>query len=64
MTSAREAIETASLTGQPVGHILASELNRASYARRIPIGVVGVITPWEFAIYSGHTDHAAGIGNG
>ncbi len=47
MTSAREAIETASLTGQPVGHILSSEQNRASYARRVPLGVVGVITPWN-----------------
>lgn len=47
MTSAREAIEIASLTGQPVGHILASSQTRSSYARRIPLGVVGVITPWN-----------------
>lgn len=47
MTSAREAIETASLTGQPIGHILSSEQKRASYARRVPLGVVGVITPWN-----------------
>lgn len=47
MTSAREAIETAALTGQPVGHILASSHKRASYARRIPLGIVGVITPWN-----------------
>src|SRR5947208_14889595 len=47
MTSAREAIEIAGTTGQPVGHILASALTRASYARRIPLGVVGVITPWN-----------------
>jgi benzaldehyde dehydrogenase (NAD) len=47
MTSAREAIETASLTGQPVGYILASEQVRASYARRVPLGVVAVITPWN-----------------
>ena len=47
MTSAREAIEIAALTGQPVGHILSSALNRASYARRVPLGVVGVITPWN-----------------
>jgi benzaldehyde dehydrogenase (NAD) len=47
MTSAREAIEIAGTTGQPVGHILSSSLNRASYARRVPIGVIGVITPWN-----------------
>ena len=47
MTSAREAIETAGLTGQPVGHILASGLTRKSYARRMPLGVVGVVTPWN-----------------
>lgn len=47
MTSAREAIEIAGLTGQPVGHILSSSLTRASYARRVPLGVVGVITPWN-----------------
>lgn len=47
MTSAREAIEIAGLTGQPTGHILSSSLTRASYARRIPLGVVGVITPWN-----------------
>jgi benzaldehyde dehydrogenase (NAD) len=47
MTTGREAIEIAALTGQPVGHILSSSLTRASYARRIPLGVVGVITPWN-----------------
>lgn len=47
MTSAREAIEIAGLTGQPVGHILSSSQTRASYARRVPLGVVGVITPWN-----------------
>lgn len=47
MTSAREAIEIAALTGQPVGHILSSSLTRASYARRVPLGVVGIITPWN-----------------
>lgn len=47
MTSAREAIEIAGTTGQPVGHILASALARKSYARRVPLGVVAVITPWN-----------------
>jgi benzaldehyde dehydrogenase (NAD) len=47
MTSSREAIEIAGTTGQPVGHILSSSLTRTSYARRVPLGVVGVITPWN-----------------
>ncbi|GLS32661.1 benzaldehyde dehydrogenase (NAD+) [Mesorhizobium albiziae] len=47
MTSAREAIEIAGTTGQPVGYILASAHARKSYARRVPLGVVGVITPWN-----------------
>jgi benzaldehyde dehydrogenase (NAD) len=47
MTSAREAIEIAGLTGQPVGFLLSSGLPRRSIARRVPLGVVGVITPWN-----------------
>ncbi|MNO42194.1 Benzaldehyde dehydrogenase [NAD(+)] [compost metagenome] len=47
LTSAREAIETAGYTGQPIGHILATATSRRSYARRVPLGVVGVITPWN-----------------
>jgi benzaldehyde dehydrogenase (NAD) len=45
--AAREAIEIASYTGQPAGYILASPLDRPSYARRVPVGVVAVITPWN-----------------
>ena len=46
-TTVREAVEAAALAGMPVGQILASTAGRPSYARRIPIGVVGVITPWN-----------------
>jgi benzaldehyde dehydrogenase (NAD) len=45
--AAREAVEIASYTGQPSGFILASANDRPSYARRVPVGVVGVITPWN-----------------
>jgi benzaldehyde dehydrogenase (NAD) len=45
--AAREAVEIASYTGQPSGFILASPNDRPSYARRVPVGVVGVITPWN-----------------
>ncbi|MEZ5643668.1 MAG: benzaldehyde dehydrogenase [Burkholderiaceae bacterium] len=46
-TTVREALEVAGLAGRPVGEILASSSGRTSYARRIPVGVVGVITPWN-----------------
>lgn len=46
-TSAREAVEIAGTTGQPVGYILSSAMPQRSYARRVPLGVVGVITPWN-----------------
>jgi len=46
--SAREITEAAALGSEPVGSILASEVpGRRSFARRMPIGIVGVITPWN-----------------
>jgi benzaldehyde dehydrogenase (NAD) len=46
--TAREILEAASLASQPTGLITASEApGRRSIARRIPVGVVGVITPWN-----------------
>jgi len=46
--TAREILEAASLASQPTGFITASESpGRRSIARRIPVGVVGVITPWN-----------------
>ncbi|CAN5503566.1 benzaldehyde dehydrogenase [soil metagenome] len=36
---------------QPQGHILASpDPDRTSLAQRLPIGVIGVITPWNFPL--------------
>ncbi|MDH6292429.1 benzaldehyde dehydrogenase [Rhodococcus opacus] len=47
MTS-REVLEAAALGSQPAGILAASaEVGRQSVARRIPIGVVGIITPWN-----------------
>ena len=44
----REITEAAALGSQPSGMILASESpGRSSWARRVPIGIVGVITPWN-----------------
>ncbi|WP_129767790.1 aldehyde dehydrogenase family protein [Streptomyces sp. L-9-10] len=46
--TAREILEAAALGSQPQGILAASaEPGRRSVARRIPIGVVGVITPWN-----------------
>jgi benzaldehyde dehydrogenase (NAD) len=49
--SAEEFLEAAALTTQPLGHILPGETGEQSFARRVPIGVVGVITPWNFPLY-------------
>jgi len=44
----REITEAAALGSQPSGMIIASEApGRSSFARRVPVGVVGVITPWN-----------------
>src|SRR5205085_2137973 len=39
--------EAAALATQPKGHLLASTSGRQSIAKRVPLGVVGVITPWN-----------------
>src|SRR5882762_589173 len=45
--TAREILEAAAVASQPTGFITASESpGRRSIARRILVGVVGVITPW------------------
>jgi benzaldehyde dehydrogenase (NAD) len=44
-----ELWEAAALPTQPWGHLLpTSEPGRESIARRLPLGVVGVISPWNF----------------
>src|SRR5207244_13220055 len=39
--------EAAALATQPKAHLLASTSGRQSIAKRVPLGVVGVITPWN-----------------
>ena len=44
-----ELWEAAALPTQPIGQLLpTSEPGRQSIARRVPLGVVGVISPWNF----------------
>jgi benzaldehyde dehydrogenase (NAD) len=44
-----ELWEASALPTQPFGQLLpASEAGRQSIARRVPLGVVGVISPWNF----------------
>lgn len=46
-----ELWEAAALPTQPWGHLLpTSEAGRESIARRVPLGVVGVISPWNFPL--------------
>jgi hypothetical protein len=42
-----ECYEAAAIATQPYGHLLRSEEPRLSFTRRLPVGVVGVITPFN-----------------
>lgn len=43
--AAQECYEAAALASRPAGQVLPSEAPRLSYTRRVPVGVVGVISP-------------------
>lgn len=47
MTSAEECYEAAALASAPYGELLRSSSPRLSIARRLPVGVVGVISPFN-----------------
>jgi benzaldehyde dehydrogenase (NAD) len=52
--AANELYEAAGLTSRAVGEILPSHSpGRFSLAERIPVGVVGAITPWNFPLILG-----------
>jgi benzaldehyde dehydrogenase (NAD) len=40
--------EAATLPNRPTGEIIPSEQPRLSYVERVPVGVVGVIAPFNF----------------
>jgi benzaldehyde dehydrogenase (NAD) len=44
----KELRAAAALTSMPVGEVLPNEQGRISIAKRLPVGVVGVIAPWNF----------------
>ncbi|MER6091929.1 aldehyde dehydrogenase family protein [Streptomyces bluensis] len=45
--AAQECYEAAALASRPTGQMLPSEAPRLSYTRRVPVGVVGVISPFN-----------------
>src|SRR6201996_2834948 len=46
--SVQEIYEAATLPSRPYGELLQSEQPRLSFAERVPVGVVGVISPFNF----------------
>src|ERR1700731_3714508 len=46
--SVQEIYEAAALPSRPYGELLPSEKPRLSFAERVPVGVVGVIAPFNF----------------
>jgi benzaldehyde dehydrogenase (NAD) len=49
----QECLEAAALPSRPNGELLSSESPRLSIARRLPVGVVGVISPFNVPIILG-----------
>ena len=48
--AAQECFEAAALASMPLGEILPTLQDRLSLARRVPVGVVGVISPFNFPL--------------
>ncbi|MGC3003903.1 aldehyde dehydrogenase family protein, partial [Streptomyces sp. G35A] len=45
--AAQECYEAAALASRPAGQVLPTDAPRLSYTRRVPVGVVGVISPFN-----------------
>ncbi|MBC9727600.1 benzaldehyde dehydrogenase [Streptomyces sp. TRM68367] len=45
--AAQECYEAAALASRPTGQVLPTEAPRLSYTRRVPVGIVGVISPFN-----------------
>ncbi|MHB9857407.1 benzaldehyde dehydrogenase [Streptomyces sp. YIM S03343] len=45
--AAQECYEAAAIASRPTGQVLPTEAPRLSYTRRVPVGVVGVISPFN-----------------
>ncbi|OKH94744.1 aldehyde dehydrogenase family protein [Streptomyces uncialis] len=45
--AAQECYEAAALASRPTGQVLATGSDRLSYSRRVPVGVVGVVAPFN-----------------
>jgi benzaldehyde dehydrogenase (NAD) len=48
--AADECYEAAALASHPVGEVLRSQSSRLSFSRQVPVGVVGVIAPFNFPV--------------
>jgi len=46
-----ELVAAAALSTQPIGSLFPTAGPRQSYGRRVPFGVIGVITPWNFPLF-------------
>lgn len=52
-TAAEECFEAAALTSHPSGEVMPSAHPRLSFSNRVPVGVVGVIAPFNFPLILG-----------
>ncbi|EHR61165.1 benzaldehyde dehydrogenase [Saccharomonospora cyanea] len=48
--AAQECYQSAALPAHPLGQVLPSEAPRMSFSKQVPVGVVGVISPFNFPL--------------